>query len=232
MKELGRVEHKTKALVVFEDLRRQIASGTLVPGERLLLRSIAQQFSCSEIPVREAFRSLAARGFVELVPHGGAHVSAPKVNEIAELTETRALLEPEATFLAAQLLEDGDLRELDSILVAMAAAAGADARSEYGVLNRRFHDVILARCPNRKLVEIINDLWDRAERGRLVYLKGREFIAESLAQHTEIVRLIRERDFSALRGLSVRHSQFGLAAIRELADWEAQAPLRRAGNLR
>ena len=204
----------------------------MIPGERLLLRTIAQQFSCSEIPVREAFRSLAARGFVELVPHGGAHVSAPNVNEIADLTETRALLEPDATFLAAQLLQDGDLRELDSILVAMVAAANADARAEYGALNRRFHDVILARCPNRKLVEIINDLWDRAERGRLVYLKGQEFIEESLAQHTEIVRLIRARDFAALRGLSVRHSQFRLAAIRELADWEAQAPLRRTGNFR
>ena len=218
--------------MVFDDLRRQIASGVLVPGERLLLRSIAQQFNCSEIPVREAFRSLAARGFVELVPHGGAHVSAPKVNEIAELTETRALLEPEATFLAAQLIEASDLRELDSLLVAMAAAADANASAEYGTLNRRFHDVILARCPNRKLVEVINDLWDRAERGRLVYLKGPEFIAESLSHHTEMVRLIRDRDFAALRNLSMRHSRFGLSAIRELADWEGPAALRRAGNLR
>jgi DNA-binding GntR family transcriptional regulator len=223
---------KTKAHVVFDDLRQRIASGALVPGERLLLRSVAEDFGCSEIPVREAFRSLAAGGFVELVPHGGAHVSAPNVKEIAELTQIRALMEPEATYLAAQELDDAALADLDKMLTEMSAIASAEHAQEYGALNRRFHDRILSACPNQKLYSMINDLWDRAERGRLVYLRGTSFIAESLAQHTEMVRLIRARDFDELRELSDRHSQFGLQAVRDLAGWEELPETRKVGSRR
>ena len=232
MKQVERPEFKTKAHVVFDDLRQRIASGALIPGERLLLKSIAQEFGCSEIPVREAFRSLAAGGFVELVPHGGAHVSAPNVQDIAELTEIRALLEPEATWLAAQRLDEAALLELDRILIDMAAVASAEHAPAYGALNRRFHDVILSHCPNRRLATTINDIWDRAERGRLVYLKGSNFIADSLAQHTEMVRLIRAGDFAALRELSVRHSQFGLRAVHDLVAWEDQSGARKVGSHR
>jgi DNA-binding GntR family transcriptional regulator len=232
MKQPARYEFKTKAHAVFDDLRQRIAAGALVPGERLLLKSIAQEFGCSEIPVREAFRSLAAGGFVELVPHGGAHVSAPNVNEIAELTEIRALLEPEATCLAAEKLDEAALVELETVLVEMSAVASSEYAPEYGALNRRFHDIILSRCPNRKLAGMINDLWDRAERGRLVYLKGSNFLADSHAQHTEMVQLIRARDFGALRDLSIRHSQFGLQAVRDLAGWEEQIGARRVASRR
>jgi DNA-binding GntR family transcriptional regulator len=223
---------RTKAQIVFDDLQQRIASGELVPGERLLLKSIAQEFGCSEIPVREAFRSLAAAGFVELVPHGGAHVSAPNVQDIVELTEIRALLEPEATCLAAERLGEAALVELEAVLAQMSALGRAKDAPKYGALNRRFHDIILSGCPNRKLAALINDLWDRAERGRLVYLKGSKFLAESLAQHTEMIRLIRKRDFVALRALSVRHSQFGLQAVRDLAEWQEQRAARKVGTSR
>jgi len=79
---------------------------------------------------------------------------------------------------------------------------------------------------------MINDLWDRAERGRLVYLKGSNFLADSHAQHTEMLQLIRARDFGALRDLSIRHSQFGLQAVRDLAGWEEQIGARRVASRR
>jgi DNA-binding GntR family transcriptional regulator len=225
-----RIEFRTKAHIVFDELRQRISAGALIPGERLLLRSIANEFGCSEIPVREAFRSLAAGGFVQLIPHGGAHVSAPNVTEIAELTQIRALLEPEATWLAAQQLDATAIADLDAILIQMAAVASPEHASEYGALNRRFHDGILSHCSNIKLAVMIGDLWDRAERGRLVYLKGASFIADSLAQHTEMVRLIRTRDFDALRELSIRHSQFGLDAVRDLAGWTEKTAIGKVGH--
>eukprot|EP01031_Cornospumella_fuschlensis_P051653 gene51653-63149_t len=93
-------DFQTKTQVIFTELKQRILEGSLTPGERLLLKAVAEEFRCSEIPVREAFRSLEARGFVELIPHSGAYVTSLRVDEIFQYTQIRALLEPEASFLA------------------------------------------------------------------------------------------------------------------------------------
>lgn len=226
-----RAVFKTKSEIIADDLRIRINSGEIAPEQRLLLKDIARDFSCSEIPVRDALRSLAAASLVELVPHGGAYVSRPNVDEIIELTEVRALLEPEATCLSAPHLTPAAIDELDYLLREMATPAARRDPALYGQLNRRFHAVIIGACPNRKLVAMIADVWDRAQRGMLVYKRGDAFIAESLRHHAEFVRLIRAGDLAGLRALSERHSQFGLDAVRELRGWEATSTLKRTATI-
>ena len=48
----------------------------------------------------------------------------------------------------------------------------------------------------------------------------------------DAARLIRAGEFAALRELSVRHSHFGLQAVRDLAAWENQSPSRKVGSHR
>lgn len=224
MAQISRVEFRTKAQIVFDELRRRIVAGILEPGERLLLRPIAEEFECSEIPVREAFRSLAAAGFVDLVPHGGAHVCALRVEEIIELTEVRAILEPEATIAAMPHIGATAVRELGGILNDMEAAAGRGDSAAYGKLNRKFHARIIEHCPNSKLVCMIKDLWDRAERGRLVF-RDASHISESLAHHRDMLAHIANQNATALRRVVTDHSQFWLAAVRRLAETPI-APVR------
>ncbi|MDT8872056.1 GntR family transcriptional regulator [Komagataeibacter rhaeticus] len=56
----------THAEKIRDHLAREIASGHLVPGERLDENEIATRFAVSRTPVREAFRLLAANEMVEL----------------------------------------------------------------------------------------------------------------------------------------------------------------------
>lgn len=50
---------------------------------------MTDEFSYSEIPVREAVRSLTAEGLLEVVPHGGARETRLNGAAIVELTEVR-----------------------------------------------------------------------------------------------------------------------------------------------
>src|SRR2546429_1091 len=60
--------HATKADVVAEWIRARILSGDLVPGTALQQEELARQLDVSSTPVREAFLTLEAEGYVERRP--------------------------------------------------------------------------------------------------------------------------------------------------------------------
>jgi DNA-binding GntR family transcriptional regulator len=213
--------------VILEELRDRISAGALAPGERLLLKPISEEFGCSEIPVREALRALQSEGLINVIPHAGAFVSAPNIDELIELTEIRGILEPEATVAAAPYIGAELMTELRQMLAEMSRLVQQNASEEYGRLNRRFHGVILNKAPNQKLVALVKDLWGQADRARLVYRKGPGFLVESVRQHTQIVDAIAEQDLATLRRLVAAHSQYGLDAVRSLAAEAALGDAKR-----
>jgi DNA-binding GntR family transcriptional regulator len=223
--EVIRPDYRTRSQVILEELRDRISTGTLAPGDRLLLKPISEEFGCSEIPVREALRALQSEGLITVIPHTGAFVSAPNIDELVELTEVRSILEPEATVAAAPHIDPQMIAKLREMLAEMRRLMKRNAAQDYGRLNRRFHTTILEQAPNQKLVALVKDLWGQADRGRMVYQKGPRFLDESMRQHTQIVDAIEARDFAGLRRIVVAHSQYGLNAVRSLAAQAAQAAL-------
>lgn len=215
--EVIRPDYRTRAQVILEEMRDRISTGVLAPGARLLLKPISEEFGCSEIPVREALRALQSEGLITVIPHTGAFVSAPNIDELVELTEVRSILEPEATVAAAPHIDAGMIAKLREMLAEMRILGEQNAAQEYGRLNRRFHVFILDKTPNQKMAALVKDLWGQADRGRLVYKKGPRFLDESMRQHTEIVDAIERKDLARLREIVAAHSQYGLNAVRSLA---------------
>lgn len=215
--EVIRPDYRTRAQVILEEMRDRISTGVLAPGARLLLKPISEEFGCSEIPVREALRALQSEGLITVIPHTGAFVSAPNIDELVELTEVRSILEPEATVAAAPFIDAGMIAKLRDMLAEMRTLSEQNAAQEYGRLNRRFHTFILDKTPNQKMAALVKDLWGQADRGRLVYKKGPGFLDESMRQHTEIVDAIERKDVARLREIVAAHSQYGLNAVRSLA---------------
>ncbi|HEX2072313.1 MAG TPA: GntR family transcriptional regulator [Geodermatophilus sp.] len=86
----------SKADLVHRQLKAQIESGELPPGEPLSELSLVSRTGASRTPVREALRRLAAEGLVDLVPRQGARVSRVSPQSVRDLFDFRTLLEPEA----------------------------------------------------------------------------------------------------------------------------------------
>ena len=59
---------------IADHLGHRIMTGELVPGSRLKEEEFAELYDVSRGPIREAFRLLERRGFVEVVPRHGARV--------------------------------------------------------------------------------------------------------------------------------------------------------------
>lgn len=61
-----------------------IGSGVLVPGQRLIEPELAARLGVGTVPVREALRTLAGDGVVDIVPHQGATLRLMSPREIGD----------------------------------------------------------------------------------------------------------------------------------------------------
>src|SRR5262245_10379716 len=117
------LHHKTIAAAAADALRRRILDGEFAAGTQLRQDALAQALGTSRIrvgaggiPVREAVLQREAEGLVTILPHRGAVVTKLSLNEIEEMFELRALLEPRLLRRSAPLLTPADYDELDGIL--------------------------------------------------------------------------------------------------------------------
>src|SRR3546814_21188325 len=116
-----------------------MVEGELAPGERLNETQLAARFGTSRGPLREATRSLEAKGFVEVIRNRGVFVRLLSVEEALEVYDVRAALFGLAGRLLAQKMNDELLAKLNRQLDAMEAAAAQYDFETYYPLNLEFH---------------------------------------------------------------------------------------------
>src|SRR5688500_7583277 len=77
----------------YRHIQQQLRLGRYKPGDRLIPEDIAAEIDMSRMPVREAFRRLAADGLVVLRPNRGCIVAGLNIDELYEVFEMRSVLE-------------------------------------------------------------------------------------------------------------------------------------------
>jgi DNA-binding GntR family transcriptional regulator len=181
----------TRAGAVAERLREMIRSGELPPGTHLRQDEFAARFGVSTTPVREAFVALAREGLVQRHAHRGVVVFVPSLEELTEVYEIRAVLEPLATEIATKQLSDDDLAALERIVADM-----RNARPDrYVALNGEFHARIYAAANRARLRDIIDGLREPAANyiSMNIDLYDRGYRAEAQAEHEAILEALRSR---------------------------------------
>ena len=142
-------------------LSRQILDGSLVIGDRLPPeRSLAESFSASRGTVREALRSLSARGLVARRVGSGTFViyepaaAETDVSEITsplELVEVRAAIEPQMVRLAVRNATARDMAALERALAEMEGVQNAE---RFSLADEMFHLRLAEATHNPLMVEI------------------------------------------------------------------------------
>jgi DNA-binding GntR family transcriptional regulator len=181
----------TRAGAVAERLRELIRSGELAPGTRLRQDEFAERFGVSTTPIREAFLALEREGLLRSHPHRGVVVFMPSVEELRDVYEIRAALEPLATELATKQLSEADLAALERIVAQM-----RDARPKrYVDLNTQLHSRIYAAAGRRRLSEIIDGLREPAANyvSMNIDLYDQNYRDKVQAEHEAIIEALKSR---------------------------------------
>lgn len=146
---------KTRQEIIVDRLRNAILRGDFMPGQKLDQDEIAQMLHVSRIPIREALRTLAAEGLVEVVPHRGATVAELSTTELEEILWLRGVLEGMAARLAVPKLDAERIVTLEAILKELNQTTDLDRWIE---LNHRFHHTIYLAANRPRLYSLIENL--------------------------------------------------------------------------
>ena len=76
-----------------ENIRRDILSGELFPGDKLQIEAISERYGIGIAPVREALNRLSSEGLVERKSQRGFFVTEISITALEELVKTRIWLE-------------------------------------------------------------------------------------------------------------------------------------------
>ncbi len=172
--------------VAYDHLKDRIAAINLREGLFLTEAEIASALGVSRTPVREAFLRLDGEGLLQLVPQKGAFVPPVSDKEIADVLESRELIEVHC----ARRLPKGVVDELDAIL-AQQVALTSDVEA-FIACDRSFHERIVDALGNPLLTDFYRTLRDRQMRMGIRAVVNSPHRAEQvIAEHRDIVDAIR-----------------------------------------
>ena len=218
---------------IVDKILLSIDSGEFPVGGRLPPeRELAERYEVSRPTIREAVIALEALERVEVKTGSGIYVlqSTTGWNGIDssispfELTEARAMIEGEAAALAAVMMTNEQLAELEIALNEMASPS----MDVYENADKKFHQIIGLATGNKMLDAVINNLWYLRDNSPTVH-RAYQSICETdgsvrVQEHVEIFEALQNRDAKAAR--TAMHQHFSriinkLIAVTEKEQMEA-----------
>lgn len=145
-------------------LRNALLAGKFVPGERIILRKVAQDLGISLTPVRDAINRLAAENVLErggVGQGGGAAVPLLTSNEFDQLMTIRSSLEPLAAETAAKNASKAEINEISKLLDEMRDLAETGNLASYLDAHYKFHFGIYKLAKQPILIQAIEGAWLR-----------------------------------------------------------------------
>jgi DNA-binding FadR family transcriptional regulator len=221
---------------VVQDLGCRIVGGELEPGEPLpAVETLCEQLGVSRTVIREAVKSLAARGLVDSRPKRGTVVRPaehwnfldPLVlawqeqthddgRHLFHLTELRQAIEPAAAAMAAERAPDEALRRIEE--AARQLADSVDDVEAFLAADLRFHTEILHATGNPLFAPVANVIG--AYLGSSLRVTNRQPADNraSVPIHKKVARAICDRAPARARAAMKSHLDHAAARLQRALD--------------
>jgi DNA-binding GntR family transcriptional regulator len=184
----------TSPRTLADELRLQLADdivrGALAPGVALDETELARRFDVSRTPVREAIRTLAASGLVELRAHRAAIVARPSANQLEGMFEVMANMEALCAGLAAERMTSGERSGLEAIHEQLRIMIQNGDPQRYHEVNEAFHSAVYTGAHNAYLAEITLTTRARVQPFRRAQFRNLGRVAKSHLEHDRVVQAI------------------------------------------
>jgi DNA-binding GntR family transcriptional regulator len=180
-------------------------------GDRLNELALAARFNISRGPIREACRSLAQAGLLEIQINRGFFVRKLAQKEVVDLYDLRAGLMRLAGELLAKNITPDQLAQIKVMVDSMDEAQRAGDAERFRELNRDFHAALVEATDNRRLVEMYQGLVKEIQLFRRRGLVSASAMELSNREHRTIVEAIVAQDAARTAAAMEQHILQGKA---------------------
>jgi len=234
---------------VVEQLGRDICSGRYRPGQVVPSEpELCARFAFSRIVIREAIKSLVAKGMLEVSRRVGTVVLDPArwnlfdpqviawraesassdPNMARDLMELRRIVEPAAVRLAAERASDAERRALRAAYMAMVRAVAG--KGDYVEADLAFHTTILSACDNQYVRQMQEALSAMLRASFEIVSQKPGGPAQSLPMHEAVCVAIEQGDAAAAERaahLLIAHAETDMREMLQVRRDAPPAPARK-----
>jgi GntR family transcriptional repressor for pyruvate dehydrogenase complex len=207
---------------VVEQLTEAIVSHRLAPGERLPSeRDLGDKFQVSRTVVREAIRSLAARGLVRVTSGRGVEVNELGSEHVADsmrlvvrgregldygkVNEVRTALEVQTAGLAAERAKPQDIERLERLCDDHERSLRSGDMGNASEVDFQFHRELTRAADNDLLLGMLDSIADVLREVRNQSMNLPHVGEEGLEAHRRILKSVKAKNPAAARKAMTEH---------------------------
>lgn len=187
----------------YQRLRDAIATGELMPSQRLVESGLATSLGVGRAAVRTAIARLAQERLVERLPNRGARVRRVSDKEVIEVLELRMALECLVARHAALNATPEGLQRLNRILEEMESGSLVDDVPGYGRTNVEFHRALLQIARHETAARVLESLLSNGFQLQRLATTSRPH--DRTAEHRAIATAIAAKDPDAAEAAMRTH---------------------------
>lgn len=215
---------ETKTLVesAYHALRRDIIEGRLAPGAKLRVEHLKNDYGVGAGTLREALSLLISDALVVSQGQRGFRVAPVSLDDFADITRTRVMLECEAL---RQSMAAGDDAWEGELIVAFHRLSKAEERlgntageGEWEERNKIFHEVLIAACPSRWIKHFLSILYQQAGRYRHLSISLKPLPRNVHAEHEALFNAVMARDVEKATAILAEHIELTFRSIEALPE--------------
>lgn len=150
--------------IVANKIRSNIYKGKYEPGQRLIVRELADELGVSHTPIKDALNRLVAEGYIEAIPRKSMIVKQYTPHDFIENLEVRLMCE---LFCVDIILDDQILannnfvEQMKNDVEALKTTLDKDGNIDYErwvLYQKLFHERYMGLLDNQKIVKIYKEL--------------------------------------------------------------------------
>lgn len=216
---------RTLAEGAYLQVRRDIIEGRLAPGEKLRVEHLKDRYGIGAGTLREALALLLSDVLVVAEGQRGFHVAPISLQDLADITDTRVLLETNAL---RQSIQNGDDEWEARLVAAFHKLSNSEERledkldkrsdvREWEERNRSFHEALIGACDSPWQRYLIGLLYRQSERYRHLAMTSNAMPRDVHAEHAAIIDAALKRDPERASLALEQHIRLTFDSIRLLA---------------
>lgn len=202
----------------FNQLQQWIIDGTLLPGEKLNDKELAEALGVSRTPIRESLQLLEAQGFVKMYPGKSTQVTEVEQESMTALLPPLAALQALAAELAIPHVTEEIISLLEQTNEQFAEAVRSQNYFNALKIDEAFHQIIVDTANNPYIVNMIPSLQSHVR--RLFFHNSIILTEKSIGEHAAIIDCLKERNASHVSEIMRKN---WLRAIEEFRSLEPKS---------